>query len=283
MVRTRIDEFPEDQVVMPVGPETNWEQALVSIDTVIHLAAHLHVMHANAEDERHFSEVNLQGTARLAESAATAGVRRFIFLSTVKVHGERTHGMAFSEQTPLRPQDAYARSKVEAEYELKRIGQASGMEVVIIRPPLVYGAGVKANFFQLLRLVKHRLPLPLGGIHNARSLIYLGNLVDAIGMCIKHPLAANESFLVSDGKDLSTIELVILMSQAMGMDARIFSVPLPLLRLVGKLLRRDAMVDRVVDSLQINSSHFRERLGWSPPMSVEDGIKATVKWYLDHL
>jgi nucleoside-diphosphate-sugar epimerase len=238
-------------------------------------------MHANTEDDRNYRDVNVLGTARLAESAAAVGVRRFIFLSTVKVHGERTHGQAFSEQNPLRPQDAYARSKVEAEYELKRIGQVSGMEVVIIRPPLVYGAGVKANFMQLLKCVRRQIPFPLGAIHNVKSLIYLDNLVDALMTCIKHPLAANEAFLVSDGKDLSTTELVRLIGQAMGIRAKILSVPLPLLRFGGHLLRKDALVNRVVDSLQINSSNIRQRLLWTPPHSVEEGIKTTVRWYME--
>ncbi|HSW61834.1 MAG TPA: NAD-dependent epimerase/dehydratase family protein [Dissulfurispiraceae bacterium] len=281
-LRTSQNDLPAEQVIVPsVGPKADWTEGLVSVETVVHLAAHVHVMKSGAEDERLFHEINIEGTRHLAESAAATGVKRFIFLSTVKVHGERTHGTPFTEEMPLAPEDAYSRSKAEAESVLKRIGQASGMEIVIIRPPLVYGPGVKANFLQLLKFVHRGVPLPLGALHNARSLVYLDNLVDAVVTCIQHHSAANETFLVSDGKDLSTADLVRLTAKAM--DVQVFLPPIPtkLLRLGGKLLGKGDMVGRIMDSLQIDSSFVQKKLGWRPPHTIEEGLQKTVQWFLE--
>lgn len=280
-VRSLHADCPYEQCFVPgVSAETDWTEGLKDIDAVVHLAAHVHVMKAGVEDERNFHEVNVEGTRHLAEAAAAAGVKRFIFMSTVKVHGERTHGVPFTEAMPLAPEDAYSRSKAEAESALKQIGQASGMETVILRPPLVYGPGVKANFLQLMNLVQRGIPLPLGALHNARSLVYLDNLVDAIVTCLTHPAAANETFLVSDGEDLSTADLVRLIAGAMGMQVLLPPVPHSLLRLGGKLFGKGDMIGRITDSLQIDSSRIRKHLGWTPPVTAEEGLRRTVQWFL---
>ncbi len=274
--------LPAEQVIVPsIGPKADWGEALSSVETVVHLAAHVHVMKSGVVDERKFHEVNVEGTRRLAESAAAAGVRRFVFMSTVKVHGERSHAFPLTEKMPLAPADAYSRSKAEAEAELKQTGQAGGMEVVIIRPPLVYGPGVKAHFLQLLKIVQRGIPLPLGSIHNARSFIYLDNLVDAIVTCIQHPSAADETFLVSDGQDLSTADLVRLIASAMDKRTILLPIPQTLLRLGGKVLGKGDMVGKIMDSLQIDSSHIRKNLGWSPPHTAREGLRETVRWFLD--
>lgn len=279
--RNSQQDLPAEQVIISgIDPQTDWTEALASVGTVVHLAAHVHVMKSGAEDERLFNEVNVAGTRHLAESAAASGVRRFIYLSTVKVHGEQTEEQPFSEQSPFSPQDAYSRSKAEAEAILKRIGQASSMEIVIIRPPLVYGPGVKANFLQLLKLVHRRIPLPLGAIHNARSLIYLDNLVDAVMTCIQHPSAANEAFLVSDGEDLSTADLVRMIAKAMGVRVFLPPVPPDLLRFGGKMLGKGDIVGRLTESLQVDSSFIQNKLGWIPPHTAEEGLRKTVQWFL---
>lgn len=210
-----------------VGPSTNWSGALDGVNVVIHLAARVHVMQDTATDPMSaFRTVNVGGTLNLARQAATAGVARFVFVSSVKVNGEHTRsGHAFTEADAPEPQDAYGRSKHEAEQGLRQIAADTGIEVVIIRPPLVYGPSVKANFAALMRAVQHGWPLPLGAVHNQRSLVALDNLVDFIVTCITHPQAANQTFLVSDGNDLSTTELVRGLAHAAGMPARLLPVP----------------------------------------------------------
>ena len=265
----------EGVVVGSIDAETDWSEALRGIVTAVHLAARVHVMNDNSADPlAAFRAVNVDGTLNLARQAASAGVKRFVFISSVKVNGEQTEpGHAFTESDAPNPQDAYGQSKHEAEQGLHQIARETGMEVVIIRPPLVYGPGVKANFAALMRAVQRGWPLPLGAIHNQRSLVALDNLVDFIISCITHPKAANQTFLVSDGKDLSTTELVRGMARAAGVRARLLSVPVWALQAGAKLLGKGDAVQRLCGNLQVDISKARELLGWVPPVSVEEGLK----------
>jgi nucleoside-diphosphate-sugar epimerase len=255
---------------------TDWLAALgTGTDAVVHSAARVHVMDDMSPDPlAEFRRVNVDGTLNLARQAAAAGVRRFVFISSVKVNGEATlAGKPLTEQDAAAPQDAYGISKMEAEQGLRQIALNTGMEVVIIRPPLVYGPGVKANFAALMRAVQRGYPLPLGAVHNQRSLVALGNLVDFIITCATHPLAANQTFLVSDGHDLSTAELVRGMAQAAGVRARLLPVPVPLLRAAAAVLGKAGAVDRLCGNLQVDIAKARNFLGWLPPVSVEQGLR----------
>ena len=245
------------------------------VSAVIHLAARVHVMHDTSADPlTAFRAVNVDGTLNLARQSAAAGVKRFVFVSSVKVNGESTQpGPAFAEADTASPQDAYGQSKYEAEQGLRQLGVDTGMELVIIRPPLVYGPGVKANFAALMRAVKRGWPLPLGAVHNQRSLVALDNLVDFIITCITHPQAANQTFLVSDGQDLSTTELVRGMAQAAGVPARLLPVPVWALQAGASLLGKGAAVQRLCGNLQVDISKARSLLGWVPPVSVQEGLR----------
>jgi len=245
------------------------------ISTIIHLAARVHVMHDTAADPlAAFREVNVEATLQLASQAAAAGVRRFVFVSSVKVNGEATAAdHPFTERDAPAPQDAYALSKWEAEQGLRQIADSTGMEVVIIRPPLVYGPGVKANFAALMRAVQRGVPLPLGSVRNLRSLVGLDNLVDFIITCAHHPAAANQTFLVSDGADISTPDLVRAMARAAARPARLLSVPVGVLASLASLLGKRAAVDRLCSSLQLDISKARELLQWTPPVTLEEGLR----------
>ena len=262
--------------------ETDWTQALDHVDIVIHLAARVHIMSDCVADpltECRF--VNTAGTLNLARQAAAAGVRRFIFLSSVKVNGESTqHDQLFSAADVCDPDDPYAVSKYEAEQGLKDISKQTGMEIVIIRPPLVYGPGVKGNFFSMMRWLHKGIPLPLGAVHNQRSLVALENLIDLITVCIDHPAAANQTFLVSDGEDLSTTELLQRLGAALGRHARLLSVPASWLRKAASLLGKKDIAMRLLDSLQIDMRKTCELLNWSPPVSVDEALRKTAKSYL---
>lgn len=271
-----------------IGPQTDWRAALHSVEAVVHLAAHVHRLAGADEevDDRYF-QVNTLGTEHLAQEAAKAGVKRFVYLSSIKVHGEFTDaagdatGGRFSEADPCcQPLDPYGSSKAAAERRLWAIASATGMELVIIRPPLVYGPGVKANFERLLGMVARGLPLPLASVRNGRSLIFLDNLVDFIVCALQHPAAAGQTFLVSDGEDLSTPELIQKIAGAMGRSARLWPCPLPVLSWAGCLLGRSAEVRRLCGSLRVDSGKAREVLSWRPPHTVEQGIQVTVQWYL---
>ena len=252
-----------------------WHKVLVGITNVVHLAARVHVMHDNVADPLAvFRAVNVEGTLSLALQAAAAGVKRFVFISSVKVNGESTPpGRAFAETDAPNPQDAYGQSKHEAEQGLRQLSADTGMEVVIIRPPLVYGPGVKANFAALMRAVQRGWPLPLGAVHNQRSLVALSNLVDFIVTCITHPQAANQTFLVSDGQDLSTTGLVRGMAQAAGVPARLLPVPVWALQAGATLLGKGDAVQRLCGNLQVDISKARTLLGWVPPVAVEEGLR----------
>lgn len=269
--------FPVDSVG-DMDAFTDYSSVLMGAEIVVHAAARVHVMGDDVENPlQEFRRVNVEGTENLARQAAASGVRRFVFISSVKVSGESTTGtLPFNEKMKPMPEDDYALSKLEAEEKLQEIAKATGMEVVIVRPPLVYGPGVKANFRNLLSLAKQPFPLPFGLVNNNRSLVYVGNLVDFIIHCIDHPKAANQTFLISDGEDLSLRSLIKLIRRSMGKAVWLLPVPVYLFRLLGKLFGKMLVVDRLVGDLQVDSSKARELLGWVPPYSVQDGINETV-------
>jgi nucleoside-diphosphate-sugar epimerase len=258
---------------------TYWKAALTGVDCVIHCAARAHVtQETEADPLAAYRHVNVAGTRRLAEEAVDAGVRRLVFLSSIGVLGLNTSERGpFLDFDPPGPLEDYAVSKWEAERALWDISAQTGLEVVVVRPPLVYGPGVKGNLLRLLKLLSLGVPLPLGAVQNKRSLIGLDNLVDLLIRCVYHPAAAGETFLVSDGEDLSTPDLLSHMAAAMGRSVRLFPVPVPLLRLAGAALGKRAEIDRLVGSLQIDSSHTRQVLGWVPPVSVQEGIRRMVQ------
>jgi UDP-glucose 4-epimerase len=228
-----------------------------------------------------FRRVNVEGTERLASTAAESGVKRLVFVSSVKVNGERTTGPAgFSEDDAPRPEDPYGVSKWEAEQALMRIGVATGLEIVRVRPPLVYGPGVRANFHSLMRWVARGLPLPLSAVSNRRSMVYVKNLTDALFHCVATPGAADRLFLVSDGEDLSTPDLIRRLGQALHTPARLVPVPPLALRLAGGLLGRRAMVCRLTESLTVETARIRNALNWRPPYAVDQALAETAEWYL---
>ena len=264
--------------VSEIGGSTQWSGALRGITTVLHLAARVHVMQDTTADPiAAFRAVNVGGTLNLARQAAQAGVKRFVFVSTAKVNGESTQpDRPFTEADIPNPQDAYSLSKYEAEQGLRQISADTGMEVVIIRPPLVYGPGVKANFATLMQAVRQGRPLALGSVNNRRSLVALDNLVDFILVCMTHPQAANQTFLVSDGNDLSTSELVRGLARAAGVSPRLLPVPVWALQAGAMLLGKEDEVQRLCGSLQVDISKARHVLGWRPPVVVEEGLRRAV-------
>lgn len=257
-------------------PTTDWMPALQGVDVVVHCAARVHVMYdASADPLGDFRLVNVDATANLARQAAAAGVKRFVYLSSIKVNGEFTEvGQSFTADDVPAPQDPYGVSKHEAEELLRQIAAETGMDVVIIRPPLVYGPGVKANFESMMRWLSCGAPLPLAAVtQNRRSLVALDNLVDLIVTCLNHPAAANQTFLVSDGEDLSTADLLKRMAVAMGRSARLFYVPLALLKLGATVLGRPGIYQRLCGSLQLDIAKTRQLLNWTPPISVDEGLR----------
>lgn len=256
----------------------DWSQELLSVDTVIHLAARVHVMQDTSADPlTEFRTVNVSGTLNLARQAAAAGVKRLVFLSSIKVNGEFTLPNQPFTADKTNPQDPYGISKYEAEIGLRKISDETGMQVVIIRPPLIYGAGVKANFASLLRIVKRGLPLPLGAVReNRRSFVALDNLVDLIITCINHPNAANQTFLVSDNEDVSTADLLRKMAVAQGIPSRLLPVPVALLNLCAKLTGKQAIAQRLLGNLQVDISHTQKLLDWQPIISLEEGLRRAV-------
>ncbi len=276
---TAVDNAADDIVVGDIGPDTDWRQALRGIDCVVHLAARTHMPDGRGADSLPlYRHVNVEATRRLAQQAAAAGVRRFVFLSSIKVNGESTVTGPFTPGDMPQPLDAYGISKREAEDALRHIGVGTGMEIVILRPPLVYGPGVKGNFLRLLQAVAHGTPLPLGSINNRRSLVYIGNLVDAIITCMNAP-AAGKIWLVSDGEDVSTPELILKLAAAMGKTPRLLPCPPALLHLGAALLGKRAAAMRLTGSLTVDDSNLRRELGWQPRYSLDQGLNATAQWY----
>jgi nucleoside-diphosphate-sugar epimerase len=259
-----------------INGNTDWISTLADCGAVVHLAARVHVMHDTAQDPLTlYRATNTDATLNLARQAAQAGVKRFVFVSTIKVNGEG-RDEPYRESDAPAPEDAYAISKWEAEQGLWQIAQETGLEVVILRPPLVYGPGVKANFRRLLDTVGRGWPLPLGAIRNRRSLLYLGNFVDAIRACVEHPAAAGQTFLLDDGQPVSTPELIRAVARAMRRPARLLAVPVGVLEFLGAMFGRRSAVARLTSSLHVDSSLIRTRLGWTPPYSMEAGLAATV-------
>jgi len=264
-----------------LGPETDWSAATSGCDAVVHLAGLAHVLSkCGADEAKRIHEVNVEATEHLARAAARYRVRRFVFISSAKVHGERSTDRPWTELDAPAPQDPYAHSKWEAEQALQNVANATALKVTILRPPLVYGRGVKANFLRLLNTVDRGLPIPLGAIRNQRSLIYVGNLADAIVSSLRHSDAANRTFLVADGTDVSTPQLIRCVAAAFGRRARLVNVPVWMLGLAATLLGRRADFDRLAGDFAVDSSAIRRELGWTPPHTFEDGIRVTAEWYL---
>lgn len=268
--------------VADLTAHTDWSEALQAVDVVIHSAARVHVMDDTSADPlAEFRKVNVDGTLRLAQQAVAAGVKRFVFVSSIKVNGEHTElGAPYTADTQPNPVDPYGISKYEAEQGLLALAHATGLEVVIVRPVLVYGPGVKANFRSMMKWVNRGVPLPLGAIYNKRSLVALDNLVDLILTCVAHPSAVNQVFLASDGKDLSTTEMLQELGVSLNKPARLLPVTMTWLNLVFTLLGRRDFNQRLCGSLQVDIKKNRELLGWRPPVSVEDAMDKTAQAYL---
>ena len=262
-----------------IDKNTDWKAALRGIDAVVHTAARVHVMKDTPADPlKAYRSVNVHGTMKLARQAAVSGVRRFVFISTIKVNGEENTA-AYKETDKPAPLDPYGISKLQAEKELSKLAAETGMEVVILRPPLVYGPGVKANFLKLLQTVDRRMPLPFAGVKNQRSLIYVENLVDAIVACLRHSNAPGQTFLVSDGKDVSTPELIRMMSALLHKSPRLFSVPGLCLHVASRLTCKGPVMDRLIGSLTVDTAKITEELDWRPPFTLQEGLEKTVAWF----
>jgi nucleoside-diphosphate-sugar epimerase len=271
----------EPVLIASMDDKTNWEDTLHNVDVVIHLAARVHVMQDTAADPlTEFRQVNTLGTEQLARSAAASGVKRLVYVSSIKVSGETTHDSNKLTETDLAAlQDPYAISKYEAEQALYRVANETGLEVVIVRPPLVYGPGVKGNFAQMLGVVFRGIPLPFASVNNRRSLIYVENLVDALIRCATHSAAAGQTYLVSDGEDISTPDLLRQLAREMAIPSRLFPCAPMWLRLAGKLSGKSLQIDRLLGSLRIDSDKIRTELNWKPPYSLPQGLQMTAQWY----
>ena len=276
----RLPKGVEGIPVGEIGPHTDWSDALKGIERVVHLAARVHVMSDHARDPlAQYKYVNTYGTERLALMAAENGVKEFVYMSSVKVNGEATDKHPFTEADIPSPQDPYAISKWEAEQILQRIARQTGMGIAILRPPLVYGPGVGANFFELIRVIDRGIPLPLRGIQNRRSMVYVENLVDAIAACLECSAALGEVFLVSDNEIVSTPELITRIAHALGKAPRLWVFPKSWLLAAARLLKRRAMVDRLVGSLVVDDTKIRRIINWQPPFSMNEGLRRTADWY----
>ena len=275
------DEASFDAVgIGEVGPDTDWHEALRGAEAVVHLAGRAHAINeTGAGALALYRRINLEGTRCLAEAAGESGARRFIFLSSVKVHGEASGATAFTERDPPAPQDPYGISKWEAEQALARVAERSDLVPVILRAPLVYGPGVKGNFGSLLRLCDGPLPLPFGAVSNRRSLIYLANLTGAIRECVTNAGANGKTFVLRDGEDISTPELIRRLRVTLGRPARLISVPPSSLRLLAGIVGRKGAAGRLLDSLTVDDGLIRASLGWSPPLTLDQGLRLTAEWF----
>ncbi|GBL44267.1 UDP-glucose 4-epimerase [Sulfuriferula multivorans] len=280
------------RIVGDLNADTDWRATLAGVQGIIHCAARVHVMRETAEDPlAAFRSANVAGTERLARQAAAAGVKRLVFISSIKVNGEETASssplpqgerVSFREDDTPAPQDPYGQTKWEAEVKLAQVAQETGLEVVIVRPPLVYGPGVKGNLARLLSWVERGVPLPLAGIRNARSLIGIDNFTSALHACLTHPAAAGRTYLVRDGEDISTSELVRRLGRHLGRPARLFALPTPLLESLGGLTGRRTDVQRLTGSLTVDDSRIRHELGWMPPYSLDEGLGQMARAWLDN-
>jgi len=277
-VRGDVAVLPNGVSKITVGDFTqvsDWRPALQSVDVVIHVAGRAHIMNDGVDDPlAAFREMNTGVALLLARQAAAAGVKRFIFISSIKVNGEMTvPNQPFKPDDDFVPNDPYGLSKYEAEQGLLALAKETGMEVVIIRPPLVYGPGVRANFASMMSWVNKNIPLPFGAIHNQRSLVALDNLVSFIVHCIDHPKAANEVFLISDGEDVSTTQLLKKVAKAFDKKSLLIPVPVSVMTLAAKLVGKADVANRLFGSLQVDSSKARERLGWKPVVTMDEQLK----------
>lgn len=270
--------------VQDIGPDTEWEAIVGGCQAVVHLAARVHRMRERAADSPgEFRRANRDATIGLARGAIAAGVRRFLFASTVKVNGDDSGRGKFTESDPPAPANPYAISKLEAEQALLALAQAGTLDVTILRPPLMYGPGVKGNFLSLLRAVAKGLPLPLGAVANRRSLLYVENFADAVAAALAQSRAANRVFLVSDGEDMSTPEIVRRVARALGRPARLLPLPRRLLLLAGSCCGNRAAVERLAGNLAVDITAIRADLGWTPPFAVDAGLHATARWYRERV
>ncbi len=264
-----------------IDGNTDWSDKLTGIDVVIHLAARVHMMQEEAVNPLAiYRSINRDGTLCLAKAAQAQGVTRFVFLSSIKVNGEKTlDGQPFRAKIDHPPADPYGLSKWEAEEGLRTLAQKTGLEVCILRPPLVYGPGVKANFLSFLKLADKALPVPFKCLHNKRSLVNVDNLADALMLCSQHPNAAHKTYLISDGCDLSVAGMFALMAQKLGRPCRMISVPIFILKILGRITGKSAAIDRLTQSLQVDGQTIQKELNWTPPVSVESGFEKMVNWY----
>jgi len=266
--------------IADIGSEVDWTEILRGVEAIVHLAGRAHVMTERAADpQAEFNRINAAGTERLAQAAADEGVKRFVYMSTVKVMGEQTPAAPFSETDTPAPEDAYGASKLAGEQALLRIAGETRLEPVILRPPLVYGPFAKGNVLSLLKLCRLAPPLPLGGIKNQRSMIFVGNLADAVITCLENPSAAGEIYFVRDGEDLSSSDLIRRVGEALNRPVRLFSFPPVLLRLAGRITGKSLAVDRLLASLQINDDKIRTQLAWTPPFNVVQGLDKMAEWF----
>jgi nucleoside-diphosphate-sugar epimerase len=282
LTRKHTEEFANSIAVGDISADTDWRTALKGVACVIHCAGRAHILKETAADPLgEFRKVNRDSVLKLARDAQACGVRRLVFLSSVGVMGTHTNQRrGFSAFDSPHPTWDYAVSKHEAEILLREYCDSSGLELVIVRPPMVYGPGVPANFLRLLQIVQKGVPLPVGSVNNRRSMVGVDNLVDFLHLCALHPKAAGQTFMVCDGQDLSTPELIVALARHLRRPARLLHVPLPLLRLSGRVLGRQHDIERLVGSLQVDIEHTKSVLDWNPPYSVDDGLRKTAEWYL---
>lgn len=263
-----------------VGVGARWEKAVDGMDAVVHLVGRAHVLRESSSDPlAEFRKVNVRGSENLARAAAEAGVRRLVYVSSIGVNGRFTGDRAFTENDPPAPHNFYTKSKWEAEQVLKTISEQSGIELVLLRSPLVYGPYVKANFLRLMKLADSGMPLPLGSVRNRRSLIFVDNLSHAVSACLTHPAAAGEMFLLSDGEDVSTPELVRRIARHLGRPARLVPFPPSVLKMGARLVGKESIADSLLSSLVVDSSKIRRALGWTPPHGLDEGIKKSTRWF----
>lgn len=264
-----------------IDGNTDWTNALHGVDVVIHLAARVHIMKDTASNPlAEFLKVNRDGTGNLARQTARSGCKRFVYVSSIKVNGEETHGQqCYTEQDIPLPQDPYGISKWQAEQILQQIAKETGLETIIIRPPLVYGPGVKGNFYSLMKIINKEVPMPLSGARGIRNMVYVGNLVSALIVCATHPAATGQTYFVRDKADISTVLLIEKIAAALGRRNRTFYVPPILLRTAAAMLGRSQQINRLFGSLRLSDTKIHQQLGWVPPYSLEQGLHATASWY----